>query len=477
VKKSVLILSCCSLIFLLASCSSSDNEETETNTSKQVEEPETPIPVQDVFRMGVVTDSVRVYDHPNESYAIYLPNKYASDSLWPVIFIFDAQGRGALPVRNYQTLADEFGYVLIGSNYSKNGMQSSDHYAHIDHLFHDCYNRFSLSPKRLYTMGFSGGARVAVSAAVKNSSVVGVIGCAAGFPQLKAKLTRKFDYIGFVGDRDFNYQEMYRLKQIITDQEFRNALVTFDGKHEWPETAVMREAFKWNQLNLRRDGLSAKDKPLGWLETEVDQYFALIDQNRFPEASLLLDKIEAFYDQFVPPSHFNKEENFSPRIAEAKSIEAYFEEENQLKEFFLEALKTEQLDWWRTEIAKMNALIAKEIDHFKKASLQRVLSHLSLVTYMYVDGTLKKGQLEPAGFFLEIYGLVDPENPEQPYLKARWLLKQNQPEMAIVELNKSAGLGFSDMKRFQQDGNVEVLKSLRGYNGLVEKIKKNREEN
>ena len=76
---------------------------------------------------------------------------------FPCIYFFDAHARGSLPVRTYKDLAEKYGFVLIGSNISKNGTEWQVTNDGVKVLMEDTRSRINIDPKRIYTSGFSGG--------------------------------------------------------------------------------------------------------------------------------------------------------------------------------------------------------------------------------------------------------------------------------------------------------------------------------
>ena len=70
---------------------------------------------------GVVIPRVACIDHPEQSYALYLPSNYSPESKWPIVYIFDPGARGNMPVMLAKEAAEKFGYILMGSNNSRNG--------------------------------------------------------------------------------------------------------------------------------------------------------------------------------------------------------------------------------------------------------------------------------------------------------------------------------------------------------------------
>src|ERR1017187_4246613 len=78
------------------------------------------IATPDSFEAGKIIDPVICKSDSTQSYALYIPAK-ANKSALPIIYFFDAHGDGALPLKKYKSLADAYGFILIGSNSSKNG--------------------------------------------------------------------------------------------------------------------------------------------------------------------------------------------------------------------------------------------------------------------------------------------------------------------------------------------------------------------
>src|ERR1700756_4760718 len=102
-------------------------------------------------------------DEPTQEYAIYLPTNYTADKKWPVIYFFDPHGVGNLPIKIYKQLAEKYGFVIAGTYNSKNGMQMNESGHAALSLMRDVDQRISVNNARIYTFGFSGGARVACS--------------------------------------------------------------------------------------------------------------------------------------------------------------------------------------------------------------------------------------------------------------------------------------------------------------------------
>ena len=129
----------------------------------------------------------------------------------------------------------------------------------------DVTARFSVDLKRVYTAGFSGGARVAMYVALSSGKIAGVIACSAGFPDAHARKSAPFPYLGTAGTEDFNYTEMRRLDRALTTP---HRVMIFEGTHDWLPAALATDAIEWLELQAMKSGLRARDEAL------VDRIFA-----------------------------------------------------------------------------------------------------------------------------------------------------------------------------------------------------------
>lgn len=133
------------------------------------------------FPVGTVIPSVNCLDNPKQTYALYLPSNFSKARKWPIIYLFDPLARGQVAVETVRLAAEEFGYITVGSNNSRNGPNGRPVEA-ADAIWRDTQARFPLDERRRYFAGMSGGARVAAALAVNcDGCVAGVIANAAGF--------------------------------------------------------------------------------------------------------------------------------------------------------------------------------------------------------------------------------------------------------------------------------------------------------
>src|SRR5262245_12282407 len=79
-----------------------------------------PLQAQQLPR-GTIIDSVTCSEDPTQSYALYLPATYSPDRAWSLLIAFHPAARGRAMVEKYQAAAEQYGYIVAGSNNSRNG--------------------------------------------------------------------------------------------------------------------------------------------------------------------------------------------------------------------------------------------------------------------------------------------------------------------------------------------------------------------
>src|SRR5690242_472801 len=70
---------------------------------------------------GQVVERIEARNDSSQSYALYLPSNYTPSRKWPVLYAFDPGARGRTPVERFKAAAEKYGWIVVGSNNSRNG--------------------------------------------------------------------------------------------------------------------------------------------------------------------------------------------------------------------------------------------------------------------------------------------------------------------------------------------------------------------
>jgi predicted esterase len=452
----------------LVSCNSNTKKESKSNPIKKE--------VKSDFMPGNIYGTVKCLANPEQTYALYLPSYYVQDKTFPVIFFFDAHERGKMPVENYQQLAETYGFILAGSNNSTNGQSPEESNKAISSMMDDVQKRFQINTERIYTAGFSGGARVAAGVALFKRKITGVIGCGAGFPQVNTQPQTDFIYCGIVGNEDFNYLEMAELGHTLEGSGVYFHPIVFSGKHDWPPSEVMEEAFQFLQFDAMRNKLIPIDN------TMINDFIGKCktDREQYRRIQSILQLIETDQKAITFLSGIYDVSDFSSELTKLKTGKEYLKligkkqkmetRENEIQQELIKAMQTENSKWWDSKLNKLVAASEKGKDNELRLMNKRLLNYLSLVSFMYARNALRSGQLEAAGKFLVIYEKVDPDNSEVYYLKAVRLAKMGKNQKAIIELQKAVDKGFEDLNRISNDQNFSAIRDEKGFQDVLDLI-------
>jgi dienelactone hydrolase len=210
------------------------------------------------FPTGTIVEDVKCAADATQSYALYLPSGYSSGRQWNLLIGFHPGGRGRAIVEKYQAAAEQYGYIVAASNNSRNGPWAVS-VAAVKAITTDVAGRFAIDPKRVYTTGMSGGARVAMQLGLANESIAGVIASSAGYPDSEPRARVGFALFATAGTDDFNYVEMRLLDRKLKTP---HRLVIFNGGHTLPPDSVALDAIEWMELQAMKGGRRERDEAL-----------------------------------------------------------------------------------------------------------------------------------------------------------------------------------------------------------------------
>ena len=207
---------------------------------------------------GQLLEAVTTVADATQSYALYLPSTYTADRAWPILIGFHPGARGRAIVETYREAAERYGFIVAGSNNSRNGPWEVSRRAATS-MFQDLGQRFAVDDRRIYLTGHSGGSRVALEIALRNPQIAGVIASSAGYPDVHPRASVRFPIFATAGTEDFNYIEMRMLGRALKTP---HRLVIFPGGHTLPPPAVAMQAIEWLELQGMASGLRPRDESL-----------------------------------------------------------------------------------------------------------------------------------------------------------------------------------------------------------------------
>ena len=412
----------------------------------------TPSP-PDSFPIGKVIDTVTCAANTTQSYALYIP-AIGNKSALPVIYFFDPHASGSLPLRKYRQLANTYGFILIGSNNSKNGNNWDLTETIWQSLFDDTKKRLNINGQRIYTAGFSGGAKVAGYVALQHPEIKGVIANGAGLPDGAPADNYGFSFTAMAGEGDMNMTELVAINAAFDKTSTRHRIIVFNGKHEWAPDATMDKAFAGLQFDAMRTKLLPVNEALinGFTTSSKNSIDKNYKENHLVKAVAQCTLTVSLLKGIKDVSWFEQKTASITGLPsyqqQLQSQQHLLEIEQQIKAQFMQQLQQGDLPYWTKTI---NGLQAKAKAFTAEGAMyQRLLAYLSLAFYSYSNQLIKSDQNEGAQYFVTLYKMADPTNSEAWYFSAILQARKNDAAGVESDLLQAVKNGFTDKDRLRQ---------------------------
>lgn len=454
------------------------------------------LPAQtDNFPVARIIEKVACLKQPDQSYALYLPSIYSSQNPRPILYCFDPGARGRVPVELFKEPAEKLGYIVVGSNNSRNGPWGPIQQA-IQAVWEDTHVRFALDPRRFYTTGMSGGGGPAQVLAT--SGAAAAIICASVIDMKEEALKNiSYAFFGTAGLADFNYPYLDRHTEALLSLGKPARFETFEGGHGWPPASLAAEALMWSELQAMKSGLTPRND--GFLDAELKRrrqqaemaeaegkswdawkawrYLAL-DFAGLRDVSECESKASAL-DQDKKVRSRRKELTEIARLQQARDGElqqwrAVLERpqagmlaqgEDRQEEFTSRAQSE-----LRQSILQMKKQMERNVWDRERIVSQRVLDGFYIGNFLYTRDLLDHKEYGRAAVVLEICLEVRPKTPGVLFDLARTYAGRKDKRKALSSLEKAVEAGFKDPDRLKTTPEFEFLQKEERYQQLLSRL-------
>ncbi|WP_131701530.1 hypothetical protein [Flavobacterium sp. ABG] len=369
---------------------------------------------------GVIIDSMKIASAPTESYAIYFPKKYDAKTPLALVFIFEPDARGKIGIEPFILAAEEYHYILVCSNTLRNG-SIQDNIAVANRLFEDVLQTYAIDTSQLYIAGFSGGARLASYFGISTGAFQGVIACGASFNNMDKFIppSNKFSYVGMVGDRDMNYQEMIGNKQWLDNAKMVNTLFISHEEHVWPKQSEMLRAFDWLEIQAYRKNIRPKNDTI--IKRIYDADVRIADSLKTNKE--MVPSVNA-YEKGITFFNTNEDNFLRAKIAEIKKNREYKEEVTKMEK--INILENELLDklslrfdqelksakgkanfkFWKSEIKDLKMMKSDDKNPLTQNMVIRVLYWFQVSVYETGQESKRNQQNDKFAYCEELYKII-----------------------------------------------------------------------
>jgi len=435
--------------------------------------------------VGQIIERVACRADATQGYALYLPSGYDSARAWPILYGFDPGGRGLRPVELYKEAAEKYGYIVVGSHNSRNGLGGELRQI-LNTLWQDTHERLAIDEKRVYLTGMSGGARVALSLARSiPDQIAGVIACAAGGPtEVPARKDLPYAVMGVAGHEDFNLLELKQLTEALTKAGATSRLITFAGGHSWPPVAVATHAVGWLELQAMKTGRRPKDANwmAAWQSEELARARNAEAEQRWLDALWAYEALAQDFQGLAEVTAFvskSKELRAKKEVRDLLKSEKTIDElQEQMTQRFFAGLQ--RLEGDEEQILALGTLKSQIRDWRKKsqateASVERTATRrvLTLLSISLNESSARlRAQKRYKDLTANLALAVEarPDNPQAYFNLARAQALSGSKKQALESLQQAVAHGLNDAQQIRNNPDLESLRAEPAYKQLLERI-------
>ncbi len=446
-----------------------------------------PSPPAEELPRGRVVESVATLKDSSQTYALYLPSNYTPARRWPMLYCFDPLARGAVPVKLFSEAAERFGWVVVGSNVSRNGALKPSLDA-TRAMFEDAQARLSVNGARTYAAGFSGGARHSILIDfICRHCLAGVIAAGAGYPpNFKPEAPVTFALFGAAGVDDFNFPEMKMLDATLARLGAAHRFESFEGGHAWPTPEVAAAAVEWMELQALKTGLRPKDEAFaaGVWERRLAEARRLEEGSKSYTAYRAYESLAA---DFKSLRDVSEAESRLAALGASKEVKTALRDEaeqlsrqQQLVGQLFELAERRRVEFearvqltadFRAIVEGLRVKAKAEADSGERRMARRTLNQVSAHFYETAD-ELRRQRARPPEVVaaLEIASEIATKSPQLFYELAVAHARNSDKKRSLAALRKAFELGFKDTAALEQEPALEPLRGEAEYKRLVEGV-------
>jgi len=447
-----------------------------------------PVNAQDQLPRGEIIDNVICKDKPDQSYVLYLPKDYSRDKEWPILFAFDPGARGKKPVELFKPAAEKYGYIVVGSNNSKNGPYYIADQA-IFAMWKDTRQRFAVDSRRIYAAGFSGGARVATRFHMLTSKTcAGIIACGAGLPIDFGDLgsLKPAAWYGIIGLSDFNNYELLELDKALDHTTIIHQVDVIDAEHRWPPEEPLTRAVAWLEINAMKSNTRPKDDSLAQAlyQEALTRANNLELAGNIPFAADAYDWAQKLFNGLLDTSYAEKKKALltgskvykkfqQDEIDRSQKISKYLRSLDRVL-YFIENPQKKRLSpeevLQELQLADLQKQSKRKKDLFDSSMAFRLMAGISNRVYDIGSEYFRKADYEKAILCFGISAYVEERTYYSAYnLACSYSLnKQKKPALKALELAVKRGL--NNPAQLDNDKDLDFIRGEKAFKEIKQKM-------
>lgn len=435
-------------------------------------------------RKGAVTDSLPIQTISGTTYALYTPLSYTSEKKWPIIFVFDSEGRGAVTANLFRAAAEDQQYLVASINMDLKSKPLDTIISTATTMINTVFGTFPIDPAQVYTAGMGEGAQVGSAMPIIYKDIAGILAVGNSFVNPdRIDKNDPYMFIGVAGSRDYMVYEMEGYLKFYDKLGFPTDVYYFEGKEdEWPESQLIANAIGGFTLQAIKSGLRPKNDSL--IQRMYDNEIAYVESLRrtrnYYAAYQTLERMEEKYEDFDfedaikdQMKTVKKTNGFGAQRRKFKEATFVEREQQSEYEFLLRndilTANFQNIGWWAYQIDELQKI--KESDNPARSNMAyRLHGYLDFLTKREFDIITTGNYGIDTKIFISVLRTAINRNDPEAYFKVISLASMDGDyETALLYLEDLLKTGYKDYEKlYAVDGALD-LQFSEEYNAIVQK--------
>lgn len=434
------------------------------------------------LKKGAVIDSLKVNDSIPDTFSIYLPTTFETTEKWPVLFVYDTQGRGKRALSMFKEAAEEQGFIVAASNNVNDSLSISKNVLVSSRMFNAVAAMVPVEKNQVYTGGYGESARLASLMPTFIKQVKGVVSCGSPVANTEVLSSKNpFHFVGIVGVEDFNYTAMLATEKVLNALRFPNDLLLFQGGQEWPTTHYISKAMELLKLRSMANGAVPKDETFinRTYRKGLGEVSSLITENKPLLAERMLKVMMEDYRPLRSVDSLKKSLRTLKKTRQFKSANrtqnAVFLRESLIKEDYVYYLEEDvltynynNLGWWKYQMEQLEAFEQKQ-SIYERQMGRRLKGYVNALIADNIDIVNAETPVdEEALNFLWMLNTVTDSTSYQPYLNViSYGAKIEDYGTALFYLEELLKNGYTDKETLYSLEHTALLRIMPEFNKIV----------
>ena len=433
--------------------------------------------------LGKIVDSIPTADTTASNFAIYLPQNFNQKEQWPVIFVFDHEGRGRATTQLFRTVAEEQSYIIASSNLNLKQDSLKNNLDKVAPFINQVDGMLSIDRKQVYVAGLSAGGQLATALPFLYNNVSGVLAVENAWINTEyLNINNKFMFSALACDSNNSMFVLEEIENYLDSKNFPTEInyYTCEEDVEWPDVDVIRNAVAGFTLNAMKEGKRTKDLNLvkSLFDAEVEYAEVLRRTRNYYQAFEKLKQIEDKYEDFDIDvdlrdqiRNIRRNKAFKEQRRDYRNVAASEEAKQEEYIYYMETdvvtSNFENVGWWAAQVEDLK----KNEEKFsgpKQKMASRLQGFLDNLSKNYYDGYVNSQATPRSKVFVSVLRTIfDKEDPEAYLNIIKIAGHDGDHETALLYLEDLLKTGFDDMEALYDIEGILDLKLSKTYNEKI----------